>query len=99
MATSPLIIAARSADRSRGESSRPSTSSRSASGSASRSGRLASTRFVTRVITIASSSEDAMLKYQLLTGETYAFGSMIRAASVVMPAKMASFGVGTGLAS
>ena len=40
-----------------------------------------------------------MLKNQLLTGETYASGSMICAAAVVIPAKIASFGVGMGLAS
>jgi hypothetical protein len=51
------------------------------------------------VITSASTSDDAMLKNQLLTGETVTAGSTIRAAAVVIPAKIASFGVGTGLAS
>lgn len=40
-----------------------------------------------------------MLKNQLLTGETYALSSTIWAAAVVMPAKIASLGVGIGLAS
>jgi hypothetical protein len=45
-------------------------SSRSASGSESRSGRRLSTNFVTSVITTASTSDEAMLKNQLLSGET-----------------------------